>query len=327
MLEHGGRLQFYAQTYQRPVKDWLDLSTGINPNGWTIPTLPASVWSRLPEDEDGLISAAQAYYQTNSLLALSGSQAAIQILPTLRATSRIGIISPAYAEHQHCWQQAGHRVQAVRREQISQQLPDLDVLIIVHPNNPSGERFSPEQLLDWQQQLAKRQGWLIIDEAFIDTNPEQSLAPLSPLPGLIILRSVGKFFGLAGLRVGFALAENKLLSVLAEKLGPWPIAHASRYLATLALQDKPWQQQTRLELQQASQRLNLLLTNFGLPPNGNTDLFQWVITGQAANIHHKLAQQGILTRLFEAPASLRFGLPGSEAEWQRLQQALEALSP
>jgi cobalamin biosynthesis protein CobC len=326
MLEHGGELYRASEDYAIPLNEWLDLSTGINPNAWPVPNeLPATLWSQLPQQSDGLITAAQAYYQCESLIAVAGSQAAIQALPTLREPSRVGIFSPAYAEHAYAWQQAGHEVLSISSETVANLINQLDVLIIINPNNPTAEQFSAEQLLSWHQQLAKNGGWLIVDEAFIDSKPEHSLANHCPKQSLIVLRSLGKFFGLAGLRVGFVLAEQALLNQLAESLGPWPIANASRYLAQLALQDKTWQRQCRLELSKKGKRLKQLLSKFGLNPSGSCDLFQWLQTNKAQSYHQQLIQQGILTRVFDSPASLRFGLPKTEPDWQRLQKALQQL--
>lgn len=324
MLDHGGRVQAYAKQYGIAVADWLDLSTGINPNGWPVPEkIPPALWVRLPEAEDNLLERAKAYYQCEHLLPVAGSQAAIQLLPRLRQPSKVAILPPAYEEHRHCWQQAGHHVVAVSSIDLEQQLDDFSVVIVIHPNNPSGETFSTTQLLNWQQRLAKRGGWLIIDEAFIDSTPERSLSHLPVQPGLIILRSLGKFFGLAGLRVGFVIAEPSLLSQLAIQSGPWPIASVSRWLASQALADTLWQQRARQLLPQSAQRLAALLTMNQLPPDGGCTLFQWVKTDNAAAIHDELARRGILCRLFSEPAALRFGLPASEQDWLRLETALQ----
>ena len=325
MLEHGGRLHFYSHLYRRPVDDWLDLSTGINPTGWPVADLPASVWSRLPDKDDGLTTAAQTYYQTSNILPVAGSQAAIQLLPALRSACSVGIIAPAYAEHRFCWQQAGHRVLSLDSSEIQQRLPELDVLIIVNPNNPTGELIPASQLLQWHAHLSQRGGWLIVDEAFIDVSPANSLASHSALPNLIILRSLGKFFGLAGLRVGFVLAATQLLEQIEQTLGPWPIATASRYLATRALQDTDWQQQISNTLQQASLRLDALLRDYQLAPSGGTALYKWIKTTDAAKLHDALARRGVLTRLFENPPSLRFGLPGTEQAWAQLDATLAAV--
>lgn len=323
MLEHGGRLRHAARQYGIAEADWLDLSTGINPHGWPVPLVPDGIWQRLPQDDDELHAAAQACYGTAQLLAVAGSQAAIQALPLLRPPARVALVAPGYAEHAHAWQRCGHHVVGMTASEILQAGTTAQVAVIVNPNNPTGKLFRREELLDLHAQLAARGGWLVVDEAFIDATPEYSLASACPRPGLIVLRSLGKFFGLAGARVGFVLAEEEVLQPLAELLGPWPIAAPSRYVATLALRDTAWQDATRKALPLAAQRLVNLLNAHGLAPSGGSSLFQWVCCVSAASLHQQLAQQGILTRLFDAPFSLRFGLPRDETQWARLSAALE----
>ncbi|MBU6296657.1 MAG: threonine-phosphate decarboxylase [Alphaproteobacteria bacterium] len=325
MLEHGGRLRAAAKQYGIALEQWLDLSTGINPKGWPVPVLPPDLWSALPEEQDGLEAAARAYYGTAPLLPVAGSQAAIQALPFLREPCRVAVSSPGYAEHAHAWQKRGHQVTPVLLEGLSATVASSDVLVVIQPNNPTGDVILIAQLLSWYAELAARGGWLVADEAFMDAAPEQSLLPYSPRPGLIVLRSLGKFFGLAGLRVGFVSATEDVLSGLRDQLGPWPIATTSRWIAREALCDRHWQARTRAALAGHAARLGALLCEYGLAPSGGTALFQWICTEQARSAHEQLAGQGILTRLFEAPASLRFGLPGTEPEWQRLQAALDAM--
>ncbi|NOQ63305.1 MAG: threonine-phosphate decarboxylase [Methyloprofundus sp.] len=325
MLKHGGRLLEAAKHYQIPLAEWADLSTGINPNGYPIPEIPAALWQRLPEDQDELIAAAQAYYACDSLLAVAGSQAAIQSLPLLRKKSVVGFVTPSYAEHVYSWEKAGHTVINMSAEQIDAQIGQLDCLVLVNPNNPSAETFTQKQCLRWLENLRQREGWLIVDEAFIDCRPELSLSQLQPLEGLIILRSIGKFFGLAGLRAGFVLAEAGILQALNEHLGPWPLSNPSRFVCIQALQDKAWQIETRQQLQQQSQRLKYLLTQYHLKPTGSDPLFQWVQTERADSIHQQLAEQGVFTRLFKPSSSLRFGLAADESQWLHLEAALQTL--
>ena len=322
MLEHGGKLLAAAAHYGIEKDNWLDLSTGINPAGWPVPAIPDAVWQRLPETEDGLLEAAAAYYGCTSVLPVAGSQAAIQALPRLRAACRVGVPHPAYAEHAHAWRAAGHAVVAW---DAGHNIDALDVLVLVHPNNPSGQTYTRAELLDWHARLAARGGWLVVDEAFIDATPLESLADVCPRPGLIILRSLGKFFGLAGARVGFVLAEPTLLAALNKLLGPWAVSAPSRWVARAALADTAWQQAARAAFPAAGARLAALLGDHGLAPSGGTALFQWVRTPDAADWHERLARQGILTRLFADPPSLRFGLPHHETDWARLAAALESL--
>ncbi|HHM04145.1 MAG TPA: threonine-phosphate decarboxylase [Gammaproteobacteria bacterium] len=326
-MEHGGRLRAAAERYRIPLSDWLDLSTGINPRPWPVPPLPPPAWARLPEDEDGLLEAMTAYYGCARGLPVAGSQAAIQALPAMRRPCRVGVLAPAYAEHAHAWRVAGHEVLNLSAAQIDPALARLDVLVLVNPNNPTGERFAPQRLLTWHHAMRGRGGWLVVDEAFMDPTPEQSVVSFTDRAGLIVLRSLGKFFGLAGARVGFIFSgDDTLLTALHARLGPWALAHPSRWVAQRALRDTGWQVATRSRLPEDGARLAALLCRHGLQPSGGTALFQWVITAQAPVLHGALARRGIFTRLFTAPASLRFGLPGAETQWHRLEQALAEAS-
>jgi Histidinol-phosphate/aromatic aminotransferase and cobyric acid decarboxylase len=174
--------------------------------------LDPAVWNRLPERDDGLLKAASTYYGTRQLLEIAGSQAAIQLLPMLREPCRVAIVSPCYAEHEMAWKKAGHQILLLKSDDIEQKLDELDVVLVVNPNNPTGERLPVEKLNGWHEKLSKKDGWLVVDEAFMDATETESLVREVIPPGLIILRSVGKFFGLAGARVGFLLGEALLLN-------------------------------------------------------------------------------------------------------------------
>ncbi len=323
MLEHGGRLRLAARHYGIPLADWLDLSTGINPHAWPVPPLAPEVWQRLPESDDGLEAAAAAYYGNAQLLPVAGSQAAIQALPTCFAPGRVLTLAPTYAEHPHAWRE--HHVTALPAAQIAGAVGRADTLLLVQPNNPTGERFSREQLLDWHRDLASRGGRLIVDEAFLDAEPDDSLVPLANRPGLVVLRSIGKFFGLAGARVGFVFADAELLTKLADRLGPWTVSGPARAVTAAALADRDWQTAARRRLVAASARLAASLDRHGLRGGAGTALFQWRPHADARAIHTRLAEQGILTRLFDTPSGLRFGLPGDESGWTRLTAALAQL--
>jgi cobalamin biosynthetic protein CobC len=324
MLEHGGRVRCAAQRYGIALDQWLDVSTGVNPTSWCGIEVPQSAWARLPEDDDGLLVAARSYFGTPHVLPVAGSQAAIMHLPRLRMPGSVGVLAPSYAEHALRWQEAGHQVTTVRPAECSAAADVLDVLVLVNPNNPTGARITRTQVLEWHARLAARGGWLIVDEAFADADPSDSIACCTPREGLIALRSLGKFFGLAGARVGFVLAAEALLGRLKEILGPWTVAGPARFIAQHALADQPWHNAMRVQLQAQCARLTALLRGCGLPPAGGCSLFQWVPTADAAAIHEMLAREGILTRLFDAPSGLRFGLVAHDTEWARLGRALGA---
>jgi cobalamin biosynthetic protein CobC len=276
----------------------------------------------LPEADDGLEDNARHYYGVRQLLPVAGSQAAIQALPLLRPLGRVGVLTPCYAEHPHAWQRAGHHLIELDESQVEAQLDQLDVLVLVNPNNPTGRLVSREQLLAWHARLAKGGGWLLVDEAFMDNSPEHSVAECAERPGLIVLRSFGKFFGLAGVRLGCVVAELPLLQRLAALLGPWTVSGPTRVLAQACFADHAAHQAQIERCAQASQRLATLLQSYGLAPSGGCDLFQYVRSERAAHLHDFLARRGILVRLFEQPAAVRLGLPATAADEQRLDQAL-----
>ncbi len=324
MLEHGGDLPRASREYGIPEERWLDLSTGINPNGYPVPHVPPEVWWRLPGDAEPLLRAACECYQAVELLPVAGTQAAIQALPRLRPCSRVTLAALTYNEYAHAWQRQGHAVQAVPSHEFDARLAETDVLVVCNPNNPTGERIEPDRLLDWYARLAARDGWLIVDEAYIDTTPHASLAPFAFRPGLIVLRSLGKFFGLAGARVGFVSAERTLLHALQGELGPWSVAGPAQFAAIAALRDRDWQAQTRAALIASGRRLHALLAGAGIAAQG-TELFQWWRHAHAAELYRALAQHAILTRWIQDGDSsgIRIGLPRDETDWCRLEQALD----
>jgi len=335
MLKHGGGIRAAAQQQGIDPEQWLDLSTGINPHAYPVAQIKPQQWQRLPETHDGLEAAAQHYYGVDNLLATAGSQALIQALPELlfaaqqRSTITIGILTPSYAEHGHRWQTAGYHIRRISHDQLHNPAPNLlhglSALVIINPNNPNGTLLNSALLLKLHRQLQQQNGYLIVDEAFMDCTPEQSLIAQSQQQGLIVLRSLGKFFGLAGIRVGFLCAHPTLLNTVQEHLGPWSISGPSRVAAQQALADFAWQEQMRRQLPQESQRLHDLLNQHGFA-NSGTALFRYFQHPKAQQLHQKLAQQAILSRYFEQPKALRLGLPADEAQWQRLQQTLQTLS-
>lgn len=322
MLEHGGNLTLAAAQYNIPLADWLDLSTGINPNGYPLPEIPPAIWQRLPIEEDGLTEAACAFFGSRAAQPTAGSQAAIQILPRLRPACKVAMPSLMYKEHAYAWQCCGHQISTFT-DLDDDILNSADVVLLCNPNNPTATRYPAADLLNLHQQLQNRGGWLVVDEAFMDATPENSIAQHTHLEGLFVLRSLGKFFGLAGARVGFLLASPQWLSKAQEILGPWSLSGPSRFVATQALADFTWQLNTRMQLSASSLRLAALLSENGLAPKSGTALFQFVPLKEAQVRHQQLAKQGIWVRYFPEASALRFGLPTAEG-WAKLEAALKA---
>jgi len=324
LLAHGGDLARAEARYGRPADGWLDLSTGINPNAYPVDTLEAGDWQRLPElgAIAALAATAGAYFgtpQSAVVVPTPGTQAAIQALPFLRPRSRVAVVAPAYAEHAHCWRRAGHHVEDVAADAIP---ADADVVVVVNPNNPDGRVSPPDQLTQMACNLASRGGWLVVDEAFADTIPNASVAPVADRDGLIVLRSFGKFFGLAGLRLGFVLSAPALGDHLAERLGPWAVSGPAATVGQRAYADETWITGTRQTLEGDRRTLDRVLAANDIQVVGGTDLFRLVRHPVAARLQGRLARHGIWTRIFDRqPDWMRIGLPGGDG-LTRLDRAL-----
>ena len=327
-LEHGGNLAQASLRWGHTREAWLDLSTGVAPWAYPVPAVPEPAWHRLPGDDSALLQAAERYYGSTRLLPVAGSIAAIRALPRVcqrwHRQARVIVAPLSFNEHAAAWSRAGHSVRAVPWAHFDAAIDEADVAIVCQPNNPSCDDAEPAQLLAWRARLAARGGWLIVDEAFRDTTPERSVIASAGETGLIVLRSLGKFFGLAGARVGFVAARPMLLDLLHEELGPWSVSGPAQAVAAVALADTPWQAAQQQRLRSAAARLGALCASLGLAAR-HGDYFAWTEAPAAAALHEALARQAVWTRRFELgpQVSLRIGLPGDETQWQRLQQALQ----
>lgn len=312
--DHGGNLDMVRA--MRGGEDWIDLSTGINRVPYPLPALSAQAWTALPTAsarEDLLRAAAQAYRTQAPMVALAGAQAAIQMLPLMAGRTGVArVLSPTYNEHAACLAAAGWRVEEVRDPA---DLQGADIAVVVNPNNPDGRILAPVELLA----LRRNVGLLVVDESFGDSQPELSLAPHAGDAGLVVLRSFGKFYGLAGVRLGFAMGDADTIAALNAMAGPWPVSGPALEIGAMALRDAAWAQATTARLSQEIRRMD----GMGWALAGGTHLFRLYDTPDAQAAQDHLADHRIWSRIFPwSPRLIRLGLPGKEAEWQRLAMAL-----
>ena len=263
-LIHGGDLSNAVIQYGISFDKWLDLSTGINPVAYPNIEVDATSFKSLPQQSitEELLNSARAFYDvlsTAGFVAAPGTQAILQILPSLREQSKVAIIVPTYEEHAETWRAGGHKVRMIPD---LQNMADADVVVIVNPNNPDGKTYSPEKLISVAMHLSMKGGLLVVDQAFTDTTPDLSLTQNADIPGLVLLHSFGKFFGLAGLRLGFASGSYDIISRLKEKLGPWAVSGPALEIGARAYADKAWIKETRKRLSHDRKRPeSILLTH------------------------------------------------------------------
>ncbi len=306
--DHGGGVDAAARRYGGVAADWLDLSTGINPQPYPLPEITRHAWAALPDEtaQRGLLNAARNFWQVPdnaSIIAANGASALIAMMPHLAPPSRIHIPAPTYNEHARAFAAAGWNTDS----------GSITAQVHVHPNNPDGRFWDGES----------RAALTIIDESFCDISPDASLIARAAQSGTIILKSFGKFWGLAGLRLGFAIGDPVLIDRLAALLGPWPVSGVALQIGTAALRDPAWAEATRARLAQDALRLDAMVN---APLVGGTDLFRLYDVGDAAKWQDHLAQHQIWSRIFPYSTRwLRLGLPGDAAGWQRLATALRTV--
>lgn len=312
--------------YGGDAADWLDLSTGINPWAYPVGDIADVAWRRLPSQADAqaLLAAARTAYRVPDavdVVAAAGTQALIQWLPHLAANGPVAIVGPTYNEHAPAWQNAGHDVIAITDLAA---LPDNAVhAVIVNPNNPDGRINDHATLAAVAARLQQRGGWLLIDEAFADVDPAIGAAALCEKLPVVILRSFGKFYGLAGLRLGFAIAAPERIKRIGDALGSWAVSGPALHLGARALGDAAWADHMREQLAEHATRLDYILMQAGCKVIGGTSLFRFVRHPDARYLHVQLARQRVWVRKFDRAGDLlRFGLPPDDAALGRLADAL-----
>ncbi|MBX9469008.1 MAG: threonine-phosphate decarboxylase CobD [Rhizobium sp.] len=324
-IQHGGGLAAAAAQYGGRIEDWLDLSTGINPCPPDLPEIPMRAWHRLPdqERERAAREAARIYYGSGDRLPLPvpGTQSVIQLLPRfVPLGSRVAVLAPTYGEYVRAFMAAGLAVDAIG--DLGEISSEHRLVVVVNPNNPDGRLFGRAELVALADELDRRGSLLVVDEAFGDMDPNQSLAA-EPNSNLIVFRSFGKFFGLAGLRLGFVIADDSITGRFADWLGPWAVSGPALVLAEQLLSSDTTL--VRNQIQQRSQALGRVLSEAGLAVRGGTNLFQLVEEVAADALHRHLCSRHILTRKFDyRPDWLRFGLAPDEAADARLLVALQS---
>ncbi|MCB2111550.1 MAG: threonine-phosphate decarboxylase [Defluviimonas sp.] len=318
MRDHGGNIDGARQRFGGAREAWIDLSTGINRVPYPLPGISADAWTMLPTQTAiaGLVEVAQRRYRTRArLLPVAGAQAAIQMIPLLAPPGLARVLGPTYNEHAAALTAAGWTVETVADPDA---LAGADMAVLVNPNNPDGRRLTPDEI----RALGPLVGRLVVDESFADPEPALSVAPDAGR-GLLVLRSFGKFYGLAGLRLGFVLGGAEDIARLGEMAGPWPVSGAAIEIGRAALGDEAWAAATATRLCAEAIALDRLASCAGWRLVGGTSLFRLYETGDAAAAQERLAATQIWSRRFPWSAGwLRLGLPGPAEEWKRIEAAL-----
>jgi cobalamin biosynthetic protein CobC len=328
---HGGRLGAARVTYLHAPQPWIDLSTGINPKAYPAPRARGIALNRLPDTAElarleAVAANAFGVDDPQRVVATGGTEPALRLLPYVLGQTNALVAGPTYGSHADAWQSAGLATRMLADAQLEESIGDRTALVVVNPNNPDGRLLGRERLLQLHDAVATRGGVLVVDEAFAEVVPEWSVAAIAGVSGserLLVLRSFGKFYGLAGLRLGFVVGAPDLLRRFRSALGDWPVSVDALTAGLAAYADRDWAERMRSQLAKASQQLDDLLGQQGFQIVGGTSLYRLAQAADAPERFERLAAAGILTRPFQYNREwLRFGLPGSPDAWRRLRAAL-----
>lgn len=314
---HGGDIGTASKCFGVPREKWIDLSTGISPLHYPAVDISIEYLIRMPYQQDSFRSAVRGYYGQHDFLATNGSQQTIASLPKCLKNLPIVLPDIGYQEHAEAWRQHGAELVYYpsqnaddAKKVIEKWLASGDEfhLLVINPNNPTCITFSPETLKYWSSQLAGDAA-LIVDEAFADLCPEQSVLGANFEANMVVLRSFGKFFGLPGLRLGFVFADQSLLYEIKAYIGVWDVSGPAQEIATRAFLDTQWQADARqryLDLSRDNQNLwqglfNQLREQGGDVLEAHQLLFSTYTLEdkKAKRLFEVFAQQGVLLRLIQ----------------------------
>ena len=317
MRDHGGNLDTAMARWGGGPEEWIDLSTGINPSPYLLPEFDDRAWTDLPMRSDMELlraTARMAYGCVAGVLPVAGAQAAIQMIPVSCKPGLVKVLGPTYNEHAASFARSGWTVETVERPTA---LAGADAAVVVNPNNPDGRILAPDQL----RAIATQVGLLVVDESFADARPDISLAREIP-DNTFVLRSFGKFYGLAGLRLGFVLGSEVRLEALAELAGPWPVSGVAIRVGQAALADAAWRKAAAARLARDAARLDDLAKTGGWEVVGGSELFRLYRVPDAEDAQVHLATERIWSRTFPYSRNwLRLGIPGPD-HWTRVEAAL-----
>ena len=320
---HGGNVYKVARERRIPAEQIVDFSASINPLGFPHVGLRA-IRSALKQivhypDPDCWqlreVLAQQCRVDPDMILVGNGSTELIHLLPRALEIKSALIIGPTFEEYAHALMNAGSLVQYVhaRREerfrpplqevlrQLSAKRSRFDAVVLCNPNNPTGQVINRSALCELAAVVERLQGWLIVDEAFIDYCQEQSIVSmLREHPRLVVLRSLTKFYAMPGLRIGYLLGASKVVGHLKDRQPPWSVNSLAQEVALAVLGDEAYATNSRIfmkrERSRAIRGFRALSSVRVYPSAANFLLIELPVSTCAGEVTDRLAAERLLVR-------------------------------
>ncbi len=317
-IQHGGDIDLAIKKYGGQRADWIDLSTGINRTSYPwqenvkveLRDLPSN---KLLRSLEKAASRAYKVAEDKDTAAVQGAQQIISLLPIcLKNYNSVAILGPTYNEYEKAFKSSEIKAETV--SEVSK-LSSSDIAIVVNPNNPTGKVIAEEILND----LSKKVRILIIDESFKMFSSRR----IQKFDNVIQINSLGKFFGLAGVRLGFVSGPSNFIKSVRGMLGPWPVSSIAAEIGKIALNDQAWISQMEKILLEGSDVLHRACNRKNWKLIGKTNLFHTYATSSSLKVEKQFAAHYIWIRTFDYSETwVRLGIPTSKYEWTRVRQAL-----
>jgi len=320
---HGGNIYKAARERHTPVDRIVDFSASINPLGPSAIGLRA-IRSALKQivhypDPDSWqlrqVLAQHCGVDQDMILVGNGSTELIHLLPRALGIKSALIMGPTFGEYARALLDAGSSVRYVHAEQKERFRPPLqevlrlcstkrsrfEVVFVCNPNNPTGQLMNRSALRELAEVVGRQQGWLIVDEAFIDYCQAQSVVSmLHAYPRMMVLRSLTKFYAMPGLRIGYLVGPSKVVDQLKDRQPPWSVNSLAQEVALAVLGDEAYAKKSRIFMTRERSRLMRGLRALSsvrvYPSAANFLLIELPVSTCAGEVTDRLAVERLLVR-------------------------------
>ncbi len=287
-MKHGGNIYQFAKHLGCLPEQVLDFSSNINPDqavDWR--TLqPVSLGPYADPDYSLLKQAISHRYKMPAnadIEVFNGASAAIFSLLRWILPQDLVLYTPLYGEYAHIAGELGCQVHNIDRfKPLTTDIPKASTVIFVNPSTPDGQLYDlQERLTAWQAAECH----IIVDESFLDFCVAESVAEcIAGYDKLYIIKSLSKFYGCAGIRVGFIIAAAPVIKELRRYEPAWKLSSFDMIYMQQALANDDFVEKTREQTASLRNMLRLALQSSGL--------FERIYSGQANFLLAKLANQG-----------------------------------
>ncbi len=314
--EHGGNIYKIAEELGISEEELIDFSASINPLG-----ISAKVKEVIKSGLNGLVNypdpdsvelrkkiAFRQGIEEETIICGNGSTELIYLMPRVLKPRNVLITAPAFSEYERACvvsQELGVKSYelkekdgfAIAPHMFIEKMQDCDMAFLCNPNNPTGGLLSRREVLEMAGAANDAKCYLVLDEAFIDFRPEDSvLTDVKENPYLIVLRSMTKFYALTGLRIGYGVFHEDIIEKVKAFKEPWTVNNLAQKAAVTALEDSQYENETHRLMAQEKTYMEKSFVETGIKYYPSAANYYLLKVRDAKSKVLKLRQKGLLVR-------------------------------